>query len=1024
MAGSQPQSSSAPVGESVPPPIVPNAGEIPQPPTDWRSYVQQMNNQQTLVMQNMLREQQNLMQNMLDQALSRVSLQPTQTPPGVSPSRLQANFAGPSFVDSAFPSATNPNRTDRGKSPLTFPNTVPLGPRVSSPQPNNTREDRPEGHIHDPIHIPVQDPFHVPDHQRFHVDPDEIAHILRDQFGLTPQMANRPAYQRPFPERIINEHPLPRNYRPPDFHAFSGEDGSSTIEHVGRFTVQLGEVGNNPFYKLQLFGLSLTRTAFSWFASLPPGQIQTWEGLEMAFHARFFNPLPTVSLTDLLELRQYPEESASQFIERVRLMKGRCPTVISEKEMTNLVVRNMHTRLGKALTALDVEDLASLASKAGRLESLFREEDQNNRRNRGQHMASMGTETCDFDFNQSEEMAAEILSGKPYVCPKLKPVPGSEGKDQPTFDSSKADEIFDILLTDGQIRIPKGQRLATKEEIKGRPYCKWHNSFTHNTSQCTHFRKEIQKAIKIGRLKYITLGVDQQPFPKVTTSMVDIQPSSETEKNNSANSGQTGERTQASPGTKKGSQPNSGRPEERLKVCEKPVAEKWDNPDGSFNVEVKEKVLVRDHPTRKTGSVGNNWARNKKPLPVDIDPRFPGMNRTQIRNAKRRYAAKYGKRVPSTKQLTDEQKAADHPAGDQSIRVFSTEQTTNEQGAAIQSPKNRSIRVCSRKQPNDGLGVSEYTKGSSSGQGKGKGISDEIIRGFRCQHCERININPSPEEFRIESLTVQSQNKTKEEVVTTEENSRSVKSRLGPRIPCRMTEINQMKDEPMWASLLDDPTDEPLWAVLADNELEETEWAKASDPESQSETPSIVFPPIPEGAISHLKPLYVNAHICGKPITKVFVDNGAVFNVMPLKTLKKLGKGIHDLSPVEFEMTSFTGQPTKPEGMMVATIEVGPKKISTVFFIVDADTTYSLLLGRDWIHASQCVPSTLHQQLMFWEGNQVFKMEANDNPFDVSEQVEESVFYSSHLVPMSQLYMAREYPNKGYKVTGQNSMFY
>ncbi|XP_051144096.1 uncharacterized protein LOC127260408 [Andrographis paniculata] len=60
--------------------------------------------------------------------------------------------------------------------------------------------------------------------------------------------------------------------------------------------------------------------------------------------------------------------------------------------------------------------------------------------------------------------------------------------------------------------------------------------------------------------------------------------------------------------------------------------------------------------------------------------------------------------------------------------------------------------------------------------------------------------------------------------------------------------------------------------------------------------------------------MYVNAHICGKPITKVFIDNGAVFNVMPLKTLKMLGKGIHDLSPVDFEMTSFTGQPTRQEG--------------------------------------------------------------------------------------------------------------
>ncbi|XP_051134948.1 uncharacterized protein LOC127254098 [Andrographis paniculata] len=265
MAGSQPQASSAPVGETVSPPAMPNAGETPQAPADLVSYVQQLNNQHNLAMQNMLREQkmlreqQNLMQNMLNQALSRVTLQPTQTPPELSPSRLHANFVGPSYVDSTFPSAAA-TRVDRGKTPLTYPNNVLPGVRA---EPTDPREERLGGQAHNPI--PIFDP--VPPR----VDPEDIAQVLRVHFGMNPQTVNRPAYQRPFSERIINEHPLPMNYRPPDFHSFSGEDGASTIEHVGCFTAQLGEVGNNSFYKLQLFGLLLTRTVFSWFANLPPG---------------------------------------------------------------------------------------------------------------------------------------------------------------------------------------------------------------------------------------------------------------------------------------------------------------------------------------------------------------------------------------------------------------------------------------------------------------------------------------------------------------------------------------------------------------------------------------------------------------------------------------------------------------------------------------------------------------------------------------------------------------------------------
>ncbi|XP_051127700.1 uncharacterized protein LOC127249109 [Andrographis paniculata] len=564
-------------------------------------------------MQNMLREQQmlweqqNLMQNTLNQALSRVTLQPIQTPLELSPSRLQANFAGPSYVDNTFPSVIAP-RVDRGKTPLTYPNNIPLGVRT---EPTDLRGERLGGQTHNPIQ--VLDPVPPP-----RVDPEDIAQVLRVHFGMNPQIVNRPAYQRPFSERIINEHPFPRNYRPPDFHLFSGEDGASTIEHVGHFTAQLGEVGNNSFYKLQLFGLSLTGTVFSWFANLPSGQLQTCENLEAAFHARFFNPLPTVSLTDLLEIRQMPEETAYQFIERIRLMKGRWPTIIEESEMTNLVVRNMHSRLREALTAHDVQDLASLASKVGRLEYLFREKDHNFRRNRVQQMASVDTEIYSLDEEQGniiEEMAAEIVSGKPYVCSKLKPLSGTEEREQPTFDVSKADEIFDILLADGQIRIPEGQRLATKEEIKGRPYCKWHNSFTHYTNQCTHFRKEIQKAIKAGRFKYVTMGVEHQPFPKVTTAMISLRSSQVVQSDDEEDT----KRKERKPKERESNQ------EVKFKVCETRVAEKWDREDGSFKVELKNKVVVRDRPTRKPYPVQDVWSRNRKFFPIDIDPRFPGM---------------------------------------------------------------------------------------------------------------------------------------------------------------------------------------------------------------------------------------------------------------------------------------------------------------------------------------------------------------------------------------------------------------
>jgi len=45
--------------------------------------------------------------------------------------------------------------------------------------------------------------------------------------------------------------------------------------------------------------------------------------------------------------------------------------------------------------------------------------------------------------------------------------------------------------------------------------------------------------------------------------------------------------------------------------------------------------------------------------------------------------------------------------------------------------------------------------------------------------------------------------------------------------------------------------------------------------------------------------------------------------------------------------------------------------LATAFFVVETQGNYNLILGRDWIHANQCVPSTLHQFLIQWVDDDV-----------------------------------------------------
>jgi hypothetical protein len=101
-----------------------------------------------------------------------------------------------------------------------------------------------------------------------------MADLMQNQFGLKPKMQG-PAYTPPFPEwyyRVI----LPPRVKPPtEFTKFSGQDDTSTVEHIARYLMQLGEASADEAFRVRYFPLSLMGSAFQWFTSLPPQSVGT-----------------------------------------------------------------------------------------------------------------------------------------------------------------------------------------------------------------------------------------------------------------------------------------------------------------------------------------------------------------------------------------------------------------------------------------------------------------------------------------------------------------------------------------------------------------------------------------------------------------------------------------------------------------------------------------------------------------------------------------------------------------------------
>jgi len=65
------------------------------------------------------------------------------------------------------------------------------------------------------------------------------------------------------------------------------------------------------------------------------------------------------------------------------------------------------------------------------------------------------------------------------------------------------------------------------------------------------------------------------------------------------------------------------------------------------------------------------------------------------------------------------------------------------------------------------------------------------------------------------------------------------------------------------------------------------------------------------------------------------------------------------------------GDPISAKGVASMELTVGSKTLATVFFASEVQGNFSLILGRDWIHDNQCVPSTLHQILIQWIGDEI-----------------------------------------------------
>jgi hypothetical protein len=191
----------------------------------------------------------------------------------------------------------------------------------------------------------------------------KMTNVLQNQFGLKPKNQGH-MYTPPFPE-WYHKVALPNRVKvPTEFTKFSGQDDTSTVEHIARYLMQLGEASADEAFRIRYFPLSLIGPAFTWFTSLPAHSICSWKDLDQKFHTHYYTSSNEKKLIDLTTLRQRNNETPMEFLRIIRETKSMCFSLnIPDDQLAGMAVAGMLPAIWEKLFGMEFDDLGQLSHR-------------------------------------------------------------------------------------------------------------------------------------------------------------------------------------------------------------------------------------------------------------------------------------------------------------------------------------------------------------------------------------------------------------------------------------------------------------------------------------------------------------------------------------------------------------------------------------------------------------------------------------------------------------------------------------
>ena len=108
-------------------------------------------------------------------------------------------------------------------------------------------------------------------------------------------------------------------------------------------------------------------------------------------------------------------------------------------------------------------------------------------------------------------------------------------------------------------------------------------------------------------------------------------------------------------------------------------------------------------------------------------------------------------------------------------------------------------------------------------------------------------------------------------------------------------------------------------------------------------------------------------NICNYDVKRVLIDLGSSFEIMYLNLYNRLQPYIPKkaIRSVDMPIYNFSGEAVWPIAIVEVPVSIGQVIVNMEFFVMNIDSPYNAIPGRNWLGEMKAVVSPFHQKLKF-----------------------------------------------------------